>query len=245
MQTEFLFSPLLPNPHAGASLTVGMAQVPLQFVRHGRARRYILRLTTAGAARVTVPRRGSPAEALRFAQSQIHWLERQLRRRQENAFLHQGWRAGDRILFRGEPVKLILTTAGHVPRVGFADQVVRLRSPFSDLRPAIERHLWALAKQELPGRSFALAAQHGLTLHAVTVRNQKSRWGSCSRRGTVSLNWRLIQTPGSVRDYLICHELMHLREMNHSNRFWRAVATVCPRYTEAEAWLRTHRDLLR
>jgi len=77
------------------------------------------------------------------------------------------------------------------------------------------------------------------------VRSQKSRWGSCSRRGTISLNWRLIQTPDFVRDYIILHELAHLREMNHSPRFWRAVIEFCPGYRDAERWLRAHSDILR
>jgi predicted metal-dependent hydrolase len=79
----------------------------------------------------------------------------------------------------------------------------------------------------------------------VTVRNQRTRWGSCSRRGTISLNWRLIQTPPFVSDYIILHELMHLREMNHSPRFWRQVETVCPGYRTAEEWLKPHASLLR
>jgi hypothetical protein len=77
------------------------------------------------------------------------------------------------------------------------------------------------------------------------VRNQRSRWGSCSRRRTISLNWRLIQTPAFVRDYIILHELMHLREMNHSARFWRQVEIVCPDYRNAEHWLKQHSRMLR
>jgi predicted metal-dependent hydrolase len=72
----------------------------------------------------------------------------------------------------------------------------------------------------------------------VTVRAQRTRWGSCSRRGTVSLNWRLVQTPDFVRDYIILHELAHLRHMNHSARFWREVERLCPEYRTAEHWLK-------
>ena len=79
----------------------------------------------------------------------------------------------------------------------------------------------------------------------VSVRNQRSRWGSCARTGTISLNWRLIQTPDSVRDYIVLHELMHVRQMNHSARFWREVAAVCPAYEEAERWIKLHSALLR
>jgi predicted metal-dependent hydrolase len=77
------------------------------------------------------------------------------------------------------------------------------------------------------------------------VRNQRSRWGSCSPRGTISLNWRLIQAPPNVRDYIILHELCHLRQMNHSDRFWREVASVCPDYQRAELWLKRNGDLLK
>ena len=78
----------------------------------------------------------------------------------------------------------------------------------------------------------------------VTVRNQRSRWGSCSGTGTISLNWRLVQTPDSVRDYIIYHELAHLREMNHSDRFWARVAETCPGWREAERWLKRHGSLV-
>jgi predicted metal-dependent hydrolase len=90
-----------------------------------------------------------------------------------------------------------------------------------------------------------LAAPHALPVRRVTVRNQRSRWGSCSRRGTISLNWRLVQAPPFVRDYLIFHELAHLREMNHSTRFWQTVAGLCPDYQLAERWLKSHGRQLR
>jgi predicted metal-dependent hydrolase len=97
----------------------------------------------------------------------------------------------------------------------------------------------------LPPRVLELAAQHGLPVRRITVRSQKSRWGSCSRRGTISLNWRLIQTPAFVSDYICLHELVHLRQMNHSPGFWREVERVCPDYRMAKHWLKEHSGLLR
>ena len=114
-----------------------------------------------------------------------------------------------------------------------------------DLRAALRLHFWRLAKTEFVPRVFDLAARHGIKIKRVLVRNQRSRWGSCSVHGTICLNWRLIQAPQYVRDYLIIHELMHLREMNHSSRFWKHVASACPRYQEAEQWLDDHDHLLR
>ena len=80
---------------------------------------------------------------------------------------------------------------------------------------------------------------------SVKIRNHKRQWGSCSGNGSVRFNWKIIMTPISVLDYVIVHELMHLREMNHSRRFWRCVAQVCAEYTTAEKWLKQHVALLR
>ena len=90
----------------------------------------------------------------------------------------------------------------------------------------------------------ALAAETGADVKHVTVRNQRSRWGSCSANGTISLNWRLVQTPDFVRDYIIYHELMHLREMNHSARFWARVAEVCPGWQDAERWIKRNGSVI-
>jgi hypothetical protein len=91
---------------------------------------------------------------------------------------------------------------------------------------------------------WELAVLTGVDAKQVTVRNQRSRWGSCSSTGTISLNWRLVQTPDFVRDYIIYHELMHLKEMNHSQRFWDRVKEVCPTWEEAERWIKQNGSLV-
>jgi hypothetical protein len=114
-----------------------------------------------------------------------------------------------------------------------------------DIRARVERALRSLAARELHARCGELAAQCGLTVSRITIRNQRSRWGACSTRGAISLNWRLIQMPSQVSDYVIFHELMHLRQPNHSRRFWREVAGVCPEWQDGERWLKTFgRELL-
>ena len=103
---------------------------------------------------------------------------------------------------------------------------------------AHERALRARAKRELPLRLLALAAEHGLAVTRVSVRNQRWRWGSCNRAGHICLNWRLVTMPDSVRDYVLIHELMHLKRMDHSPKFWKLVAAACPEYETARRWLR-------
>lgn len=247
VQLEFLL-PAVRGEAAGqpASALRGLSRpIPVVFVRNARARRYVLRVLTQGLARVTIPRGGSLLEGRAFAERQIPWLERQLERQARLPRPPRVWRAGSSLLFRGEPTVLEVELVTGLRRIRFADQTIDGPPDTDDLRPAVEAHLWRLAAQELPPRVFELASQHQAKVRRVSVRAQRSRWGSCSRHGTISLNWHLIQTPPWVRDYLIVHELMHLREMNHSRRFWRHVATACPTYADAEAWLKRHEGLLK
>lgn len=227
------------------AIEVAGRRVPVVLVRNPRARRYILRLHVDGAARVTVPRGGSATEAHRFVERSRGWLERAVQRQAAQPVVSREWKVGTTILFRGELVALEVVAGASGNSIRFGLESLPVADPAGNLRPAIEKHLRQLAARELPPRVLAFAAQHRVSVTRVSVRNQKSRWGSCSRRGTISLNWRLIQTPPHVQDYIILHELMHCREMNHSARFWREVESVCPDYKTAERWLKQHGALLR
>ena len=117
----------------------------------------------------------------------------------------------------------------------------RSRPRPAPLAPDVARELRTRAKQVLPARLLELAASHGLAVTRVSIRNQRWRWGSCSRRGHICLNWRLVTMPDWVRDYVMLHELMHLKRMDHSPRFWKLVAQACPNYQDARRWLRACR----
>lgn len=238
---DFIFGPKKRRPPAVEQVTVGARQIPLVLVRHPRARRYLLRLRADGTARVTIPCGGSMGAAREFVQRNAHWLEQQLRQLESRPQKNHTWMVGAEILFRGELTRL---EAGEPGWIRFGSGTLKA-NPETNLRPVIERHLRQLATAELPPRLLDLAARHGLTVRRVTVRNQRTRWGSCSRRGTISLNWRLIQTPAFVQDYIFLHELAHLIELNHSERFWQQVERLCPDYRTAERWLKQNRSLLR
>jgi predicted metal-dependent hydrolase len=170
----------------------------MYFVRHRRARRYVLRVEGDGRLRVTIPRGGSRREAEAFVQRNIDWIVRQRTRAQADL------------------------------------------CPLED-----DSALRQQARRELPARLFELAARLGLVVTRVSVRNQRSRWGSCGRDGHICLNWRLVLMPPSVRDYVLVHELMHLRRMDHSPAYWRLIADAYPDYREARDWLRRHGPSLR
>lgn len=242
-QFDFLFPQFRARQQGQELLRLGSRVVPLLFVRNEAARRYILRLQDDGSARVTVPRRGSLAAARDFAHRHLAWIEKQLRRKETQPVQPAAWAHGTEILFRGEQVRLLVEPGGKGVR--FADQLLAVADTTGNLRCSVERHLGRLAANELVRRTRELASLYQLSIGRVTVRNQRSRWGSCSVKKTISLNWRLIQTPAFVRDYIILHELMHLREMNHSPRFWRQVEQVCPDYAKAETWLKQNSGMLR
>ena len=181
------------------------AEPPVEFyyVRHRRARRYVIRLDVEGRVRVTIPRGGSRREADAFASLQADWIRARLR---------EHWQ--------------LRTTQ---------------RAVAGDER----WHLRSVANTLLPGRLMELAAQHGVAVARVSVRDQRSRWGSCGRDGHICLNWRLLLMPDWVRDYVLVHELMHLRRMDHSPKYWRLVAAAFPRYEAARTWLHLNGPALR
>ena len=185
-------------PIAPAEPLVPIAPLaPIYFVRHRRARRYVLRVETDGRLRVTIPRGGSRRKAEAFVERNIDWVARQ-----------------------------------------------RART-HSELRPIENDEVRQQARRELPTRLLELAALHGLAVTRISVRNQRSRWGSCGRDGHICLNWRLVLMPTGVRDYVLIHELMHLRRMDQSPAYWRLVAEACPDYRSARDWLRRHGPSLR
>ena len=211
----------------------------IDFVRVRRARRYILRVRPDGSVRVTVPRGGSRAEAQRFLERHARWLDEE-RARVRAAYVTPVWRAGATMWLRGEPVAIRVekTADGVIARYG--ERAVVVPPGIVDLRPYIQQDLREVARDELGSRLQHLAAQHGLTFSGFTIRNQRSRWGSCSRTGRIALNFRLVQMPAFVSDYVLVHELMHLRQQNHSIRFWRLVEAAYPAFRDAEAWLEAH-----
>jgi len=212
--------------------------MPIVYRRHARARNYVLRLHADKTVVVTVPRGGSRAFARQFVSSRAAWLEKQWRVLESRKIPPQVLLPGMEILFRGHPARLEIQEHDDVWHLRFAEQAVPLRTAEENLRPPLEDHLQRLAQRELMDRARQLAQQFGMAVRRITVRNQKSRWGSCSYNGTISLNWRLIQLPGQVRDYIIIHELMHLRHLDHSTQFWAEVEKACPDYRQAEDWLK-------
>ncbi len=238
-----------PTTDGGARAAATLAPAPpasdeLVFERSARAERYRLTLRKDGAAVVTIPARGTEREARAFVEQHRDWLERARARQRLRPRAATVWTLGTHVLWRGELSEIRKASEGERPTVCVAADVFRVPRLDGDLRPTLENAFQRRAKIELPARTWELAAETRMAVTEVAVRNQRTRWGSCTTGGVISLNWRLVQAPDLVRDYVIYHELMHLKEMNHSDRFWRRVEEVCPRWREAEAWLKRNGSLL-
>jgi predicted metal-dependent hydrolase len=208
------------------------------FKRSAIARSYRLSLRKDGVAVATIPVRGSMREAERFVERNQEWLERARARQLRRPRAAEIWTVGTSVLWRGHFAGIRPAASGERPSVSLGADVFRVPRLEGDLRPVLEARFVRLAKVELPARAWELAAQTRMNVTRVSVRDQRSRWGSCTAAGAISLNWRLILTPELVRDYIIHHELMHLKEMNHSARFWACVEEVFPGWREAEAWIK-------
>lgn len=101
-----------------------------------------------------------------------------------------------------------------------------------------------LADRILKQRFEIIKQEMGYSVHRIYIRSQKTKWGTCSSKGNISLNWRLVKCPDWVQDYICVHELCHLKEMNHSKSFWKLVKSFRPDYKKAEDWLRKHEQML-
>lgn len=212
--------------------------MPIHYRRHARARNYVLRLHANKTVVVTVPRLGTKRFAREFVASRKAWLEKQWLILEARKVPPPVLRPGMEILLHGRAVVLEVHPLGSAWELRAGSERTPLLSPDGNLRPILERHLRGMAKAFLAKRVQELAGQHASQIKRIVIRNQKSRWGSCSCQGTISLNWRLIQLPEAVRDYIIIHELMHLRQLNHSPQFWAEVGKACPEFRAAEEWLK-------
>ncbi len=213
--------------------------VPVLVRHHARARRITLRLPPGELrAMVSVPRGTTLLDGLTFAQSRKDWIAKHLKSRGTPV----PFRHGQFIPFRGEDHLIV-----HVPGRGavWHEEVAGVRRLcVGGNERHLPRRLTDWLKKQARAALLSSCRQYARAMNVrftrLSVRDQKSRWGSCSSRGALNFSWRVILAPDFVLDYLTAHEVAHLVEMNHSPRFWRLVAQHCPHWQKAEKWLKKH-----
>ncbi len=227
---------LAPLPDVTVELDGRLAVVKLK--RHATSRRMVLRLARDGENfSLTLPKRQSLASAKTFLDASTLWMQ--------NTLAHRGRKLADApadtVMLRGVALR--------IHKVEKLRGLVQLDETTNTLHvPGGEAHwhrrltdwLKREAEQDLRQASTDYAAKMQTHFSKLSVRDQQSRWGSCTSDGALSYSWRLVLAPPFVLDYVAAHEVAHLREMNHGPRFWRLVLTHCPHTRAAKQWLKSN-----
>lgn len=226
--------------------------VPYQLRRSARARRLRIRVQPGGVE-VVAPLRARAVDIAAFVEHNRAWIAARLEALRRVLAAHPGsaqLEGGGTILYRGAPVRLRVRTGARPQVRETGDLEVTVSTPVSGAarEVAVERVLTRWLRWSAQNDALAYvdrhAPPHGLLPAAVRVKEQKRLWGSCSAKGAINLNWRLIFAPPPVFEYVVVHELCHLREAHHQAPFWRLVGEILPEFEEQRRWLRAHGHLL-
>ncbi len=223
------------------TLALSGEQVPLVVRHNPRARRFIVRVDmTTGAVHVTTPNKRNVKGAIAFARDHADWIAEQ----RAQVVHGEPFCDGALIPVRGalHRIRHVSTKRGAVSvhkAVGDNLPELHVCGDVSFLPRRVNDWLRQQAKSDLNERVLAHAQKLNVRPSRITVRDQSSRWGSCSSSRALSFSWRLILVPPAVLDYVAAHEVAHLVHMNHGPHFWQAVATLIPDYRGAMRWLET------
>src|SRR3954452_9225345 len=208
--------------------------------RHRRARRYTLRIHPSDReAILTMPPRGTLTDAKEFAHRHGAWIAARLGRLPKAAPFFPG----TVVPLRGIPHRIVHRSGERgtvwTETRESGERILCVAGGFEHIERRIGDYLKREARRDLQKAAQSYAAALGVRVKRLSVRDQSSRWGSCTSAGSLSFSWRLILAPPYVLDYLAAHEVAHLVEMNHSPRFWKVVARVCDHVERAKKWLDT------
>lgn len=230
-------------------------KVSFSFRRSKRARRLRLQMDNKGKFTIISPWLTSKWTINRFLKSHASWIEKQSRKidRQKKLRPDFKYRDGDVFYYFGEKVALNVRPSDRKrPTIKIRDDKVQitlhrnvgLADGKKAIKKTIENFYRKKAEEVVHDRLQFFNEHYGFQYNRVTLRDQKTRWGSCSKLKNLNFNWRLIMAPIEVIDYVIVHELCHLKEMNHSLRYWNLVEETIPDYKKVRKWLRENHYLL-
>jgi len=231
-----------PQPVRRELLKIDGRMLEVKVRLNPRARRMIVKVNPAtGEISVTAPSRRGVARALDFARGETAWIAGQLAKAPGPLALAPG----AKLPLRGEVHQIRAAARGPAP-VWCEDGIIWVRGREAHVERRVLDFLKREARATFETRALAHAARLGVAPSRITVRDTASRWGSCSSTRSLYFSWRLILAPDFVLDYVVAHEIAHLKEMNHSPRFWAHVRALVPDLDAPQVWLKVHgRELQR
>ena len=220
------------------TLSIGDPPITVHLRKNARAKRYSLRISNKdGKISLTLPRWSNLNEAMAFARDQEGWMRKHLAKQLQPIEV----RFGETILLDGIAHEI---TRGQGRSVVVDDGVIYVPGRDDQLVPKLRAYFKTLARERLVSASEHYAGLLGKSIGRVTLRDTRSRWGSCTSDGHLMYSWRLVMAPRVVQDYVAAHEACHLIEMNHSDAYWALVAQISPNYKVERNWLKVNGALL-
>jgi predicted metal-dependent hydrolase len=216
----------------------GDPPIPLILRRSARARRITLRISQLdGRVTLTMPARLAEREALAFAKAKEDWIRQHLEARGQDIPIG----LGAELPLGGQMLRVV---PGKGRSVQIGQEEIAVPGPAERVGPRLGAYLKEVARDRLAGACDDYAARLGKPYTRITMRDTRSRWGSCTSDGALMFSWRLIMTPPEVLDYVAAHEVAHLAEMNHSSAFWSGVERIYGSYKAPRKWLRQNGNAL-
>jgi predicted metal-dependent hydrolase len=217
------------------SLHIGGQDIPIVIRRHSTSRRLVIRYQPLQKIiSLTLPRYVPIRQGLDFVSSKYDWISGQIESHPQRV----GFVDGQVVHVQGQAYTLTHQAGRGVTHVDGNALLVYGAPEFMARR--VEVWLKEQARLLLVERSRARAAQLGVKVARISLRDNSSCWGSCTRDGNLSFSWRLIFATPEILDYVVCHEVAHLVELNHSQRFWALVDSICPHWQASRHWLKAH-----
>jgi len=241
------------RPHLTAAgkhkITINGQNIPYIIKHSARARYVRLEVRQGTDLTVVIPESYKIEQLPDLLQAKGSWILGKLAKygKVQSLCADKELKSGDAIPYLGRDLEVVIRqNRRNVDGVKLEQNrlVVSHRSASSRLNLVVEQWYRMQATKLIKERANKLSARLGLTHNRVIIRGQKIRWGSCSHKGDLSFNWKLMMAPEPVIDYVIIHELAHLKELNHSKRFWELVAEHCSRWREHKKWLKGHETQL-
>ncbi len=215
--------------------------VPYILKRSPRAKCVRLEVRVETGLTVVIPRSYMLEKIPDLLRQKWRWLSRKLAEYGKGQQSAKSLEDGDTIPYLGRGLEVVIRHSdGESVSIEQDRLVVSLRAGNDGLGTVLEQWYRMQATQLIGEKANKLAADLGLKYGRLTIRGQRTRWGSCSPTGNLSFNWKLMMAPELVIDYVILHELAHLKELNHTKRFWQLVGQYCPEWHEHKKWLREH-----